>query len=415
MRKRVVILGSLDTKGQEIDFLRGVLRDQGGDPLVLDTGVLGEPRTAADISRHQVARSAGTTIGAIIEAGDKARALVVMAEGTARILRQMLAQGELGGVLSIGGSRGTDLGSRVMQSLPVGLPKLMVSTLASGHNTFGPLVGTRDVTMMPAVADVMGVNLITRPILTNAAAAIAAMSRVGGPVDRREMRDEGPVVAATMLGASTPLVEQIHHGMAALGCQVVAFHAVGPGGAAMEELVGEGLFDGVFDVTPAEMAAWVVRGPYAAGPERMHAAARMGLPQVVAPGGLDFIIEGPPDRLPERYRGRATMRHTSSITLVRTSPDELAQVALDMAARLAESSGPASAILPLCGFSAFGIEGQPLHHPVADHAFIETFKAHVPARVQVVELATHLNDPVVARTAVQLMHDMLKTSPAPAT
>jgi uncharacterized protein (UPF0261 family) len=289
-----------------------------------------------------------------------------------------------------------------MQSLPVGLPKLMVSTMASGQTPFGPYVGTSDVTMMPSVADILGVNDVTRPILTNAAAAMAAMSRVGAPV----RRGEKPAMAATMLGASTALVEQIRAQMQEGDCQVVAFHAVGPGGRAMEEMIDGGLFDGVFDVTTAEMAALVAAGPHSAGPERMRAAARRGIPQIVAPGGLDFIIEGPPESLPARYGGRKTMRHTPTITLVRTSAEELTEVGRLMAGRLAESSGPAAAILPLSGFSLFSVEGQPLHDPAADRAFVEAFKAHIPPRVRIVEMDTHLNDPQVGSTAVRLMRDM---------
>jgi uncharacterized protein (UPF0261 family) len=398
----VVILGTLDTKGAEIDFLRQAVRTEGGSPFVIDTGVLGEPTVPADVSRQVVAEAAGSGIEALANAGDKAQALVVMAEGATRILQQMLVEGQLGGVLSIGGSRGTALGTQVMQSLPVGLPKLTVSTMASGHTPFGPYVGTRDVTMMPSVADILGVNDVTRPIFTNAAAAITAMSRVGAPVRRGDQ----PAMAATMLGASTALVEQIRAQMRTDGYQVVAFHAVGPGGRAMEEMIDAGLFDGAFDVTTAEMAALVAGGPHSAGPERMRAAARRGIPLVVAPGGLDFIIEGPPESLPARYDGRKTMRHTPTITLVRTSAEELAEVGRLVAGRLAESRGPATVILPLCGFSLFSVAGQPLHDPAADRAFVQALKAHIPPRVRIVEMDTHLNDPQVGTRAVHLMRGM---------
>jgi uncharacterized protein (UPF0261 family) len=403
MTKHIAILGTLDTKGQEIAFLREAVCADGGDPLVVDTGVLGTPTISADVSRHRVAQAAGSSIAAVIEAGDKAHALIVMAEGTTSILQHLLDKGQLGGVLSIGGSRGTALGTQVMQNLPVGVPKLMVSTMASGRTPFGPYTGTKDVTIMPSVADILGVNAVTRPILANAAAAIVAMSRVGAPIQRGEMQ----TVAATMLGASTTLVEQICGLMAADDGQVIAFHAVGAGGRAMEELIGDGLFDGVFDVTPAEIAAWMADGPYSAGPDRMQAAGRRGIPQVVAPGGLDFIIEGPPETLPTKYAGRKTMRHTPTISLVRTSPEEMAKVARLMAERLAESAGPAAAILPLRGFSAFSIQGEPLHDPQSDGAFIKAFRKHASPAMQIVELDTHLNDPQVGETAVSLMRAML--------
>lgn len=405
MTRYVVILGSLDTKGLEVAFLREQVRAEGGQPLVVDTGILGQPTIPADVTRQQVAHAAGSSIEALIEAGDKSCALVTMAQGASALLLKLFQEGQLGGVLSIGGSRGTALGTQVMQSLPVGLPKLMVSTMASGHNTFGPYVGTKDVTMMHSVADVQGVNAVTRRIFSNAAAAIVAMSRVGGPVQRGAR----PILTASMLGVSTALVSQIQ---ALLEDQkeVIAFHAVGTGGQAMEELIDTGLVEGVFDVSPGEMTAFVVGGPFSAGPERMRAAGRRGVPQVVAPGGLDFIIEGPLAALPARYQGRKIMVHTPTITLVRTSAEEMEQVARLIAGRLAESSGPAAVILPLRAFGWFACEGQPLHDPESDRAFIETFRACVPPGVSLVELDTHLNDPAVGKMAVRLMQEMVPPS-----
>lgn len=375
----------------------------GGAPLVVDTGVLGAPTCPADVSRHVVAQAAGSSIEALIKADDKSRALVIMAEGTKSILHELLIEGQLGGVLSIGGGRGTALGTQVMRSLPVGVPKLMVSTMASGRTPFGPYVGTRDVTLMHSVADLLGVNAVTRPVLANAAAAIVAMSRVGARIQREGV----PTIAATMLGASTALVTQIHGLMETVDAQVVAFHAVGAGGCAMEELIGDGLFDAVFEVSPGEIAAWVAGGPHSAGPDRMKAAGRLGIPQVVAPGGVDFIIEGPPEGVRRAYPGRKTMNHTPTITLVRTSVKEIATVGKYMAERLAESAGPAAVILPLRGFSAFSIRGEPLYDPQSDAAFLEAFKRYVPPSVHVLELDTHLNDPKVGETAVRLMRDML--------
>lgn len=404
MGKRIVILGSLDTKGVEVEFLRHTVRAQGGEPWVVDTGVLGEPGARADVSRQEVAAAGGTTLQALIQRGDKNDALLVMAEGATRIVLNLFGKGQLGGVLSVGGSRGTALSTRVMQALPVGVPKLMVSTIASGHNPFGPYVGTKDVTLMHSVADILGVNAITRPILTNAAAAIVAMARVGSPVQRGDRR----AFAASMLGVSTALVGQIQRLMEADGGnEVIAFHAVGTGGRAMEELIDSGVVDGVFDVTLGEMTALVVGGNFSAGPERMRSAGRLGIPQVVAPGGVDFIIEGPLDRLPEKYRGRKTMAHTPSITLVRTSAEEMAAVGQLVADRLAESKGSVAAILPLRAFGWFAMEGQPLHDPESDRAFVEAFRARVPAHVEVVELETHLNDPQVGEVAVEWMRRAL--------
>jgi uncharacterized protein (UPF0261 family) len=403
MTRHVVILGSLDTKGPEVRFLRERVLAEGGAPLVVDTGVLDGPTIPAEVSRQQVVEAAGSSIEALIGKGDKAHALVTMAEGASIVLRDLLKEGRLGGVLSIGGSRGTALSTRVMQSLPVGVPKLMVSTMASGHNPFGPYVGTKDITLMHSVADVQGINAVTRPIFTNAAAAITAMSRVGQRVHRSSRR----VMTASMLGVTTTLVGQIQALMERKEGEVIAFHAVGTGGRSMEELIEDGIVEGVFEVTPGEMTALVVDGPFSAGPERMKAAGRQGIAQIIAPGGLDFIIEGPKDELPERYRGRQTMIHTPTISLVRTSAGEMEQVARLIADRLSGSSGPAAAILPLRAFGWFAREGQPLHNPESDRAFIDTFKAHAPASVRIIEMDTHLNDPEVGETAVGLMQEML--------
>ena len=403
MAKYVAILGSLDTKGLEVDFIRQVVRAEGGQPLVVDTGVLDEPTTAADVTRHEVALAADSSVKALIDQGNKAHALVTMAEGASAILLKLFQAGQLGGVLSIGGSRGTALSTRVMQSLPVGVPKLMVSTMASGHNPFGPYVGTKDITLMHSVADVQGINAVTRPIFTNAAAAIVAMSRVGTPVQRGDKR----ILTASMLGVTTTLVGQIQALMDPEKNEVIAFHAVGTGGRSMEELIDSGLVEGVFDVTPGEMTQFIVQGSFSAGPGRMRAAGRRGIPQIVAPGGIDFIIEGALDALPQEYQDRKTMVHTPTITLVRTSAEEMATVARLVAERLAESAGPTAMILPLRAFGWFAREGQPLHDPESDWAFVEAFKAHAPAQVRIVEMDTHLNDPQVGELAVRLMAEML--------
>ena len=405
MPEYVVILGSLDTKGQEVEFLRGVIRAQGGQPLVVDTGVLGEASIPVDIDRHRVAAAGGSSIAALIQKRDKARAVVVMADGAGKILLGLLAKGELGGVLSIGGSRGTALSTRVMQMLPVGVPKLMVSTIANGENPFGPYVGTRDVTIMHSVADIQGINAVTRTIFTNAAAAVTAMSRVGHPL----CAGERPALAASTLGVSTALVGKILAQLERLGQELIAFHAVGTGGRAMEELIAQGgLISGVMDVTPGEIIQEIVKSPFSAGPQRMTAASAAGLPQVCAPGGLDFIIHGPMDHLPVAYRQRKIMPHTPTITLVRTSPEEMAEAGRIIAERLSASKAPAAMILPLQAFGWFGMQDQPLHDPQADAAFIQSFKQRVSSHVEVVELDTHLNDDRVADTAVELMQNMLR-------
>jgi len=402
-RRPVVILGTLDTKAREVDFVRQVVLEEGGVPLVIDTGVLGGPGISADIGRQEVAEAGGSSIEDLIAAGDKADALVVMGQGAARILLRLLEEERLGGVISLGGSRGTAVGTRAMQALPIGVPKLMVSTMASGPMPFGPYVGIKDITLMHSVADILGVNAVTGPVLRNAAAAITAMSRVGEPV----APGSRPTLAATMLGTTTPLVDQIRSQMKEGGYDTVAFHATGTGGRSMEELINQGVFRGVFDVTLTEIAAWLTDGPHSAGPGRMEGATSRGLPQVIAPGGLDQIIQGPPESVPPRYAGRKRILHTPRITVIRTSAQELTEAARIVAERLGRSDGPVAVVLPLRGFSVVSTEGQPLHDPQADRAFIETIKEALPSRVRIVELDTHINDVKVATAATDLMLEML--------
>ncbi len=403
MAKYVAILGSLDTKGRDVDYLRQRVILEGGEPLVIDTGVLGEATASFDIDRHQVAQSGNSSIQALIDAKDKANALVIMANGASWILQGYLSRGELGGVLSIGGSRGTALGTQVMQSLPVGLPKLMVSTIANGQNMFGPYIGTKDVMMMHSVADIQGVNAVTRSIYINAAAAIVGMSRSWIPVQKSTKK----VLSASMLGVTTALVGQIQELLEPQNAEVIAFHSVGTGGRAMEELIRSGLVAGVFDLTPGEMTQFITGSPSSPGPDRMKAASELGIPQVVSTGGLDFIIEGPMDQLPPKYQGRKIMVHTPNITLVRTSVDEMIAVARLMADRLSHSKGPVAVILPLQAFGWFAMQGQPIHDPESDHAFIQAFKDSVSSNVEVIEMDTHINDKVVGEKAVELMLEML--------
>jgi uncharacterized protein (UPF0261 family) len=404
MTRFTVILGSLDTKGPEVDFIRQQVLIQGGAPLVIDTGVLDEPTVPADVSREEVAAAGGSTLQSIVEKGDKAQALVIMAAGATHFVLDLLAKDKLGGVLSIGGSRGTALSTRVMQSLPVGIPKMMVSTIASGANPFGPYVGTKDVTLMHSVADIQGINAVTRPIFTNAAAAITAMSKVGHPITRGDK----PTFAASMLGVSTSLISQIQALLDPEKSDVIAFHAVGAGGQAMEELIEQNLFDGIFDVTPGEVLQEIVKGSCSAGPDRLKAAGRLGLPQVVSTGGIDFIIEGSLADLPARYRQRKIMKHTPTITLVRSSINEMKTLARTIAERLAMSHGPAAVILPLQAFGWFSMEGQPLYDPKSDQVFVDTIKKHLKPQIELIEIDTHLNDPLIAKAAVEFIEMSLK-------
>ncbi|MBM3694928.1 MAG: UPF0261 family protein [Actinobacteria bacterium] len=388
----VVLVGTMDTKGREFAFVAEGLRAAGCEVVVVDAGIVGPPLLTPEVTADEVARAAGRDRAGLAAAGDRGAAVEVMGNGAAAVLLRLHAEGRLHCAFGMGGSGGSSLFTRAVRDLPLGVPKLLVSTLASGNTR--AYVGTSDLVMMPAVTDIAGVNAVSERILGNAAAAAAGMARHHqGFVPRLAGK---ATLGATMFGNTTPAVATARHWLEERGYEVLVFHATGTGGQAMEALMEAGLITGVLDVTAAELADELVGGLGSAGPRRLEVAGRLGLPQVVAPGAADMVNFGPPDTVPERFRGRRFYRHNPAVTLMRTSVEECAALGRIMADRLNRASGPLTVFLPLRGFSAIGVEGEVFHDPAADAALVGGLKGALAAAVEVVEMDTHINAPEFA-------------------
>lgn len=400
MPKPIAIIGTLDTKGHEVAYLRDLVEARGLRTWVIDPGVLGEPAVAADFQREEVARAGGAELRDLVAAGDKGRAIQTMIEGTRAIVARLYAEGRLGGVLAVGGGQGTAIGTAAMQALPIGVPKVMVSTMASGRNVFEPYVGTSDVTLMHSVADILGLNSVTRKVFGNAAAAVAAMAESAAALQEGGPEGGATVLGATMLGLTTACVLHAKELLEARGYELVTFHPNGTGGRSMERLVDEGLIRGVLDISTQELAGEVCGGLFDAGPGRLTAAGRQGIPQVVAPGGTDYVVLGPLSSLTAEQRRRPHIVHNPNITLVRTSREEMAEIGRRMAERLNAARGPAAVLVPRGGFSYSNRPGLPFYDPEADAALIAALEQGLSSRVELAVVDAHVNDAAFAREAV---------------
>lgn len=391
MGKNVLLIGTLDTKGSEIGYVRDLVTERGHRALVLDAGVQGEPPFEPDVPAVEVAAAGGGSLDELRRRADRGHALGVMARGAAALASRLHADGDVHAVLSLGGSCGTAIGTAAMRELPVGVPKVMVSTVASGD--VGGYVGVKDVTMIHSVVDIAGLNRVSRRILANAAGAVCGMVEQEVP----EAEDR-PLVAATMFGVTTPCVEQARELLEQAGYEVLVFHATGSGGRAMEELIDAGFIAGVADVTTTEWCDELVGGVLGAGPGRLEAAGRRGIPQVVSCGALDMVNFRSRDTVPRRFRDRNLHEHNPQVTLMRTTPEECAELGRILADKLNAATGPTTLLLPLRGVSAIDREGEPFHDPEADEALFEALRDHLSDEVELVELDMHINDPEFAIT-----------------
>ena len=405
--KKVAILGTLDTKGEEFAYLREQIELAGVSTLVIDAGVLGEPTFPPDIRREEVSLAGGRQLRDLLAEQDRGRSVTTMAAGAAVVVRRLYDEGTIHGLISLGGSAGTTIGTAAMRSLPVGFPKVMVSTLASGDTR--PYVGTKDITMVHSVVDIAGLNVLSRRILGNAAAALAGM------VKREEIRtvEVRPLIAATMFGVTTPCVTQARRVLEEHGFEVVVFHATGAGGQAMESLIADGYIAGVLDITTTELADELAGGVMSAGPHRLEAAGLKGIPQVVCPGAIDMVNFGPIDSVPTKYRSRRLHIHNPNVTLMRTTPEECAELGRITAQKLNRAQGPVVFFMPLRGVSAIDVEGSAFHWPEADRSYLGALKANLNAPIRFVELDAHINDESFAReVARSLMELMMKRTRA---
>lgn len=393
----VVLVGTLDTKGAEYTWLRDRVRGLGCDVVLVDVGV-GASDVEADVAAERVAEAGGASLAALRDAGDRGAAVTAMGEGAAAVVAGLE---RVDAVLAVGGSGGSSIAARAVRDLPIGLPKLIVSTMASGDVT--PYVGAKDVTMMYSVVDIAGVNRVSRLILGNAAAAAAGMAKAYEEARAAPGVDERPLVAASMFGVTTPAVDAARERLDELGYEVLVFHATGAGGRALEGLVESGLLAGVLDLTTTELADDLVGGVLSAGPERLTAAGRHGVPQVVAPGALDMVNFGPRETVPERFEGRSLYVHNPTVTLMRTTREEMAELGRRVAAKVAGATGPTVLFVPLGGVSALDAPGMPFHDPEADGACF----AAMEGAVETERLDVNINDPSFGRAMADRLHQMI--------
>ncbi len=402
-RRTVLLLGTFDTKGHEYGFVRDLVQARGHRTLLVDLGVTGTPLLAPDVGADAVARAGGGELAALRQRADRGVAVDTMQRGACALLPAWYAEGRFDGVVGLGGGGGTTMITAAMRTLPVGVPKVMVSTMASGNTA--PYVDVKDITLMYSVADIAGLNPLSRRILANAAGAICGMVEQTTAGAAATATDR-PLVAATMFGVTTPCVTAVRGVLEGTGCDVTVFHATGSGGRAMEGLIDDGYFAGVMDVTTTEWCDEVVGGVLTAGPTRLTAAGRRGIPQVVSVGALDMVNFGSMDTVPQRFRHRNLYRHNATVTLMRTTPDECAEIGRRIAVQLNAATGPTALVLPLHGVSAIDAPGQPFHDPQADQTLFDSLRSHVAPQVRVVDVAAHINDVAFARALVDVFQDL---------
>ena len=404
MCKTIAIVATLDTKGNEVKYLKEQIERKGKNVLVIDSGIRGTPiNVKPDISREIVAEAAGSSIE-ILKKEDRGRAVEVMEKGIAKVVKELYALGRFNGIISIGGQDGALLASAGMRELPLGVPKFIVTPIAEGKETFGTYVGTRDIIMMHSVVDILGINEISKKIFDIAVGAIVGM--VDSGVDPKICAKN--LIAVTMYGNTTPAVMRAKTLLEEKGYQVIVFHPNGTGGKAMEELIEQGFFTAVLDMTTHEVTDELFDGIHAGGSHRLEAAGKKGIPQIVIPGCVDFILQGALDSLPAKYKKRKVYYFNPAVTLVRASGDEMITIGKVMADKLNKATGPTAVVIPLGGFSMYCHKGEALYDPEADRAFIKTIKKYLRSQIKVVEVEAHINDPVFAETAVSVLREMIE-------
>ena len=397
----IVIVGTLDTKGAEHDFARGIIEDQEVDTHLIDAGVRGEPAVEADTPREEVARRGGTELEELIDADDRSEAVDTMARGAAAVAADLHEEGVLEGILSLGGSAGTTIGTTAMRALPYGVPKVMVSTMASGDTR--PYVESRDIAMLYSVADVAGLNQLTRTVISNAALAVVGMTTADPDFETPDK----PTVGVTMFGVTTPCVTEARALLEERGYEVLTFHATGTGGKAMEELVEQDVIGGVLDVTTTELADELVGGVLSAGPDRLEAAGEAGVPQVVSVGALDMVNFGPRDSVPQEFEDRQFHVHNPTVTLMRTTSEENRELGRTLAEKVNRATGPTTVVLPTGGVSMIDVEGEDFYDPEADAALFDAIRETLDDDVELIEAETDVNDPEFARTLVDALTESL--------
>lgn len=399
--KTVVIIGALDTKGTEFAFVKGLIEAEGVDTLVVDFGTMGEPELEPDVTRAEVAAAADGDISLFTSGEHKDEATQTMAAGLAVVVRRLYDEGRLGGIIGMGGTGGTSIATTGMRVLPVGVPKVMVSTVAGGD--VSAYAGARDITFIPSIVDVAGINSISRAIFANAAGAIAGMVRLEQP----PAGEERPLVTASMFGNTTTCVERARGVVEAGGYEVLVFHATGIGGNTMEALIADGYIAGSLDITTTELADYVCGGVFSAGPERCKAASTAGIPAVVVPGCVDMANFDAIETVPDRYQGRNLYAWNPNVTLLRTNVEENVRIGEILAAAVNLASAPTAVLLPMRGVSMLDSEGERFWDPEADGACFDAIRNALRSDIGVHEIDHNINDPEFADIAANTLLEML--------
>jgi uncharacterized protein (UPF0261 family) len=400
--KTIVVLATLDTKGREAQFLREQIEKFGDKALVVDTGVTGAPGTHPDITREEVAKAGGMPLDKILEHPSRDVAAPVMAEGATKIVTRLAEEGKVHGIVAMGGTQGTTLSTRVMRALPYGFPKVMVSTMASGN--VAPWVDIRDITMMFSVTDIMGLNPVMRKILANAAGAVCGMAGVEVKLERKAK----PLVAITTVGITTQGAMKAAEVLEAAGFETITFHAIGPGGRAMEQMMKEGLIGAVLDYSTIEVSNEMHHALLAGGPDRLTTAGKLGLPQVLCPGAIEVLVYNEPETVPPPFNTRTLIRHSPQITDVRLNKEEMVEVGKEVARRLQYTKGDAVFLIPTAGYDSYAVKGMGFYDPQADAAFVAALKIDLPKNIRVIERDTHIEDPAFAVEAAQMLIEMIR-------
>lgn len=396
----IALLGTMDTKGVEHAFVADLIKQRGHDVLVIDVGSAGEPKLKPDITRVEVAAAAGVDFATLSAKHDRGESVTVMSQGAPLVLAKLAAEKRIDGVISLGGGGGTAIATAAMRALPIGFPKLMVSTLASGNTA--PYVDVKDIVMFPSVVDIAGLNRLSRQLLARAAGAICGMVEIPVPP-----ATDKPIIVVSQFGNTTPCVEHAKKILEAAGYEVIVFAATGTGGRTMESLIESGLVAGVLDITTTELADELVGGVLSAGPKRLEAAARRGVPAVISTGCLDMVNFGPPETVPAQFADRKFYQHNPQVTLMRTTPEENTQLGRLLAEKLNRSTGPVTVLLPLRGGSMISAPGGPFHDPQADAALYTALKQNLRSGITVQELETAINDAPFAEACAQSLLQLL--------
>lgn len=400
--KTIVVLATLDTKGREADYLKQQIEKFGDTALIVDTGVTGTPMTKADVTRQEVARAGGMELAEILKNPSREVAAPVMANGATALVSQLAAEGKVHGIVAMGGTQGTTLSTKVMRALPYGFPKVMVSTMASGN--VAPWVDIKDITMMFSVTDIMGLNPMMRRILANAAGAVCGMAEAQVQVEQAAK----PLVGITTVGITTKGAMKAAEVLEQAGYETVTFHANGPGGRAMEQMMKEGIIGAVLDYSTIEVSNEMYHALLAGGAERLTTAGKLGLPQVLCPGAIEVLVYNEPETVPPPFNTRTLIRHSPQITDVRLNKGEMAAVGREVAKRLHHTRDNAVFMIPTAGYDSYAVEGQGFYDPESDVGFVQELKANLPNNIRIVERNTHIDDPAFATEAAQTLIGLIE-------